>query len=228
MQIKDITVQNANNITPVTIVELARNDVIVMTLEQFRTIIGNDAESGIYMAAHRIFEESTYFGFFRDPEDRNIFYLCLYTGTKIPYNVISEWVRITDLRIATPHTADTPWIIFRSTRKITKNEQKFIKEIFTFIAQAYKGKNITLYGFKNRDENLAIENNGQWYWVYGQNIGVIDNVDDNAETQIATLVPIPGAKDTVLLVDRASNTHLFTLNTKKGDLTKLETPRTVI
>lgn len=228
MQITDITNSKIENLIPGKLIDLARENVVVMTFTQFQKIIKRRTDNETYLAVHSVLNETTYLGFFRDPENKEVFYLSIYTGKKIPYELATEWIQIRDLRIATTSTANLPWTVFCTSRHLTKSETTFVQDFFTFITRSYTNKNITVYGLVPRTEKIeTISDEMAWYWIFSNVIGIIEDVD-GVNVPIATLMPMPGANDTVLLVDRMHHTHQFTFVTDKLELVKLDAPRMVL
>lgn len=222
--INDITQNDITNIDVNRLVALAQDKFVVMTFDQWKQITTQRSDTEKYIAIHSLLIQLTYLGFVQNPDDPSIFYVCIFTGVDVPRNFTDKWTRITDLRIATTHTANLPWIVFRTSTVLDNVTATFVQNFFNFITKGYVNQNITVYALTPRDTEIGTEvTEITWYWMHAS---IMDTVPK--DIPVYTLMPIPGRENTVLIIDRANNTLRFTVDTKTNKLIKLDEPRTVL
>ncbi len=224
MQIRNISTEDIHNILISKLIGMAKTEIIVMTFAQWKEIITQRTETETHEGIHSLLSQITYLGIFQSTENKDTFCIGIFTGTKIPLGLINEWTQLDNLRIATPHTTNLPWIVFRPSKIVNEIEIGFIQDLINFTTQTYGNQDITIYSLTSNSSIINEEDiEDAWYWMYGDAIELVSE-----EMNIQTLMPIPGPNNNVLLVDRANSAHLYTFNPDIGELQRLAAPSTVI
>jgi len=210
MKINDITANDIRTIDE--IIGLAKSDIVVMNLKQWQT-----STAGInHEKIDQLFARITYFGFFKPEDKKSNFYLCFYTGDKVPRDITKNWTQITDVRIATPQEEDSPLIIFGSSGKLSKKEMTFIdKNFFGAIKQAYTAKPVATYGFSNISFANAQNPAQSWNWSFGNKTDEIPS-DLIQDSKVLSLFPLPGMDDTIAILDTSDHVSYYGFKSGTG------------
>ena len=201
MRINDITNQKINNINAV--IKMAKDSIVILTTKQWETVTTKIT----YDAISTLLTETTYLGFFPVDDRENDFHIAIFTGENVPKNLILAWTRISNLTIATPHTTDTPLVMFSPSKKLSEYARKFVLRLFSFINDSYVRRPVANYGLTTTSFIQTTEEN-RYYWMFGN---IVQPIPNNLVegTSMINAFAIPGQDDTVIFLDVKNTAHYY-------------------
>lgn len=221
IQINDLTEKenNALNLTINRVVEMAKTNIVVMTLQQWQELTQQRHDPEIYLAVNALLIQATYLGFFQTMDEKETYCIGIFTGMNLPFGLTTQWTQIMDLRIAIPHASTLPWIVFRTSQPIEARTRTFVKTLFSTIAQTCMHTSSATYGLMtNHNTETPSNDHRNWYWLYGS---VLDEMPTDVNPE--NLIPRRGDHNNVLLIDPAHQTHYYTFDPLAGALRKART-----
>ncbi|MBD3157118.1 hypothetical protein GF369_04800 [Candidatus Peregrinibacteria bacterium] len=221
IQINDLTEKENSylNLTIDRVIEMAKTNIVVMTLRQWQELTQQHDNPETYLAVNALLIQTTYLGFFQAMDEKETYCIGIFTGMKIPFGITTQWTQIMDLRIAIPHASTLPWIVFSTSHPLDTSTQTFVKTLFSTITQTCSNKSRAIYDLvTNHTVKTSLSKHRNWYWMYGS---VLDEMP--TEVNPENLIPLRGDQNDVLLIDPTHQTHHYTFDPLVGALRKART-----